>query len=135
MIVSLKNINYNNIIYGRKTQDKLTYYNIQYATPNYQLNNIYLKLNMSYTINEQSNNIFVNFSKNSKIIDKYVNIERELLLKSNIKKKPIYKLQYQLDKGYFNATAINKKHTQLYLKIGGIWENETEYGLIYRFYI
>jgi hypothetical protein len=76
MIVCLKNINYKNIIYSCKQQNNITYYNIQYATPNYQINNIYFALDMCYNIKKVNNNYFINFElcelKNKRVVEKFI---------------------------------------------------------------
>ena len=55
---------------------------------------------------------------------------------ANLKKKiPQYKIYEQLKNGNFKIiTDINKMSNNLFmLKISGIWENDTEYGLTYKF--
>jgi hypothetical protein len=139
MIVSLKNINYKHIIYSRKQQNTITYYNIQYATPNYQVNNIYFFLDMCYSTRKVNNSYFINYElselKNKKVIEKFTTIERNILKMFNINKNAVYKLKSQFEKEFFNAFELKNSKKKLLLKITGIWENEHEYGLIYRFYV
>jgi hypothetical protein len=60
---------------------------------------------------------------------------KSLLKMFDFNKKPIYKLKSQLEKEFFNAFQLKNSGKKLLLKITGIWENEHDYGLIYRFYI
>lgn len=65
-------------------------------------------------------------------------IEESLLLRSNIKNKiPQYKINDQMKNGNIKLFLenINEKsiHNIFILKISGIWETETHYGLTYKF--
>jgi hypothetical protein len=59
-----------------------------------------------------------------------------------IDKTPIYRISEQLANGNIkmfidsdNTFVTNKLFiNELHLKISGIWENDTEYGVTYRFY-
>ena len=67
-------------------------------------------------------------------------IERELLSKMNIiGKTPIYRISEQLVNGHVkifidnNNTSNKRTSNEFIMKISGIWENEFEYGLTYKF--
>jgi HD superfamily phosphohydrolase len=67
-------------------------------------------------------------------------IEKELLSKINIpNKKPISRITEQLTNGYIkifrdnNKLFNNNNQHEFILKISGIWENESDYGITYKF--
>ena len=62
--------------------------------------------------------------------------EKNLMYKQLfLNKKPVYRISEQLNNGYlkiFNE-SVCKDTNEFILKIYGIWENEFEYGLTYKF--
>jgi len=70
-------------------------------------------------------------------IEKYKNIEECILKKSNIKNKiPQYKIYDQIKNGNIKLFLDNDDkiiNNFFMLKISGIWETETHYGLTYKF--
>ena len=96
--------------------------------------NVYKKCIISYNINNRENiNTFDQLKQiESVILHKYqMNIDF---------KKPIYNLRSQLDSGiikiYSDADNIYNKPTSnndtFVLKISGIWENDSEFGLTFK---
>ena len=116
---------------------------IIYSTPFIILNGIYILIHISYTsIDKYYNKFKCNFdvSKHSNIIEKLCILEDGILKKSDIQgKTPQYKLNEQLKTGNIkfllnNASSNIEKNTSSFLlKIAGVWETETEYGLTYKF--
>jgi hypothetical protein len=115
---------------------------IMYSTPLITLNGIYLLINFSYTsIDKYYNKFKCNFdaTKHSNIIEKIFVLEEGLLKKSNIQgKSPQYKLYDQLKTGnikfLLNTMAnIDKINSAFLLKVAGVWETDTEYGLTFKF--
>jgi len=112
---------------------------ILYSTPLFNLNGIYLFI----TINHHSIEKYYNKYKCSfdihvyqNIIEKLKYIEDDILKKVGIKGKvPQYKLYEQMQNGNIKIIAdnIDKLNNTFLLKIAGIWETETEYGLTYKF--
>ena len=77
---------------------------------------------------------YFSLEKNINIIEKCKNIEDMILKKYKCNKKKIYLINNQLLKGCIilsNCYTICKNN--FILKISGIWETETEYGLSYKF--
>ena len=77
---------------------------------------------------------YFSFEKNKNIIEKCKTIEDMILKKYKTKKKKVYLINNQLSKGCIilsNCYPICKNN--FILKISGIWESETEYGLSYKF--
>jgi hypothetical protein len=112
---------------------------ILYSTPLFILNGIYIKLNISYLSIEKYYNKFkytFDIIQFKDIIEKLRLIEENLLIKSNINGKiPLYKIYEQLKNGNIKVFSENfdKHNTILLLKIAGIWETDSEYGLTYKF--
>jgi hypothetical protein len=115
---------------------------IIYSTPLFILNGIYLLINISYTsIDKYYNKFKCNFdaSKHSNVIEKLCTLEGGILKKINIQgKNPQHKLYEQLKSGNIkflvNNTANIEKITNTFLlKIAGVWETDTEYGLTFKF--
>jgi len=73
--------------------------------------------------------------KHKELIEKIKTIEETILKKYNVKKTPFLKIYEQIRYGFikiFNDIG-NQPHYNLVLKISGIWETETNYGLTYKF--
>ena len=111
---------------------------ILYANNTFTLNGIYILLKIHNLSLEQYFNKYkyvFDIKQHSEIIDKISNIERSLLEKSNIKKTPHYKIQSQLKTGNVKIIVdnIDTSNNYLLLRISGIWETETDYGITYKF--
>ena len=114
---------------------------IIYSTALFVLNGIYINININYlSIDKYYNKYKCSFDINQyrDLIDKLRIIEEGLIKKIGIIGKiPQYKIYEQLKNGnikVFSDTLDKIGHTFL-LKIAGIWETETEYGLTYKFLI
>jgi hypothetical protein len=112
---------------------------ILYSTPTITLNGIYLFI----LLNEVSSEKYYNknkctFSINShkELIEKIKVIEEKILKKIEINNKiPQFKIFEQLNNGNikFFCDSISKSNNSFILKISGIWETQTNYGLTYKF--
>jgi len=114
---------------------------IIYSTSLFVLNGIYININLNYTsIDRYYNKYKCSFDTNEykDLIEKLRIIEDGLIKKiSIIGKVPQFKIYEQLKNGnikVFSETSDKIGNTFL-LKIAGIWETETEYGLTYKFLI
>lgn len=77
-------------------------------------------------------------ANHKELIEQLRIIEEKLLIRSNIKYKiPQYKINDQMKNGNIKLFLenVNEKPSNNYfiLKISGIWETETHYGLTYKF--
>ena len=87
------------------------------------------------------NNIFFcepikNTIMNEELIEKIKIIEENLLKKIEINNKiPQFKIFEQLNNGNikFFCDSFSKSNNSFILKISGIWETHTNYGLTYKF--
>lgn len=113
---------------------------ILYSTPLFVLNgiNLFIQLN-DITTEKYYNKYKCNFNplNHRETIENLKNIEENLLKFSNIKSKiPQYKIFEQLKNGNIKIFSenIEKINNGLFmLKISGIWETETYYGITYKF--
>jgi len=114
---------------------------IIYSTSLFILNGIYINLNLNYTsVDKYYNKYKCSFDifQCKELIEKLRLIEEGLIKKASILEKiPQFKIYEQLKNGnikVFSETSDKIGNTFL-LKIAGIWETQTEYGLTYKFLI
>jgi hypothetical protein len=114
---------------------------IIYSTSFFILNGIYISIQINYTsIDKYYNKFKCSFDTNQykELIEKLKIIEKGLLKKSGILGKiPQYKIYEQLKNSNIKvfSDSFDKIGNTFLLKIAGIWETETEYGLTYKFII
>ena len=112
---------------------------ILYSTPNITFNgiNILLKINIHGLYKQYNKNIiYYNFYKNIEITNTIKNIEHIILEKYCSDKIPIYNLESQVNTGVlklFSESNDKKKNIDIILKISGLWEDSTSYGITYKF--
>jgi len=113
---------------------------ILYSTPTFVLNGIYLLIRLNDIIVEKYYNKYkciFNVNNHKDIIEDVKAIEDSLLKKIHIKNKfPQNKIHDQLKNGNIKIFSdVNPKtYTNSFLlKISGIWETETHYGVTYKF--
>lgn len=110
-----------------------------YTTSHVVLNGIYILLKLNDIVCEKYYNKYkctFDVYNHNDTIDTLKNIEENLLKKIDIKDKvPQYKIHEQVKNGnikIFNDIG-NKTNCQFILKISGIWETFSNYGLTYKF--
>ena len=114
---------------------------IVYSTSLFILNGIYLNVNINNTFVDKYYNKYkcaFDVNEYKDLILKLRIIEERLLKKSGIKGKiPQYKIYEQLKNGNIRvfSESTEKIGNSFILKIAGIWETETEYGLTFKFLI
>ncbi len=114
---------------------------IIYSTSLFALNGIYLHINLNLTsLDKHYNKYKCSFDVNQykDIIEKIRIIEEGLLKKVDILSKiPQFKIYDQLRNGNIKvfSESSDKIGNSFLLKIAGIWETTTEYGLTYKFII
>ena len=114
---------------------------IVYSTPLFTLNGIYISFNINNTsIDKYYNKYKCSFdtTQYKEFIDKLKIFEEGLIKKIGIIDKiPQYKIYEQFKNGnikVFSDTS-DKIGSHFLLKIAGVWETVTEYGLTYKFLI
>ena len=112
---------------------------IIYSTSLLVLNGIYIVININHkNIDKYYNKFKCSFDANqySETIDNIRIIEEGILKKINIYGKiPQHKIYEQLKNGSIKvfSDSSDKINNTFLLKIAGIWETVTEYGLTYKF--
>jgi hypothetical protein len=117
---------------------------IIYSNELFSLNGIYIDFELDTTHIEKYFNkykyVLNNMTeRNKSIISRLSQLEKDILDKVNIpgKKTPIYKISEHLHNGnikLFIENNIPQAGINKYiLKISGIWANETEYGITFKF--
>jgi hypothetical protein len=116
---------------------------ILYSTLNLVFNGIYLDIPFNEIFFEKYYNKYkcsfnMNHNNNKEIIEKIKNIEEKILKKYVVvTKNPTFKIFEQLRNGNIKifCDSIPKNNSTLILKISGIWETSTNFGLTYKFII
>jgi hypothetical protein len=150
IILDISQFNSNDIYYQEPVKNTIMnnskFIRIIYSNSLFMMNGIYIRFNLNIIHVEKSFNkykLFFDKQLNNNEIISISKIEQDLLKKINIiDKTPIYRISEQLANGNIkmfidsdNTFVTNKLFiNELHLKISGIWENDTEYGVTYRFY-
>jgi hypothetical protein len=111
---------------------------ILYSTSKFTMNGIYILLNFeNFYIEKYYNKYKYTFDikVNSELINFVRNVEIDILTKLNICDKcPVYKIYDQLKIGGIKIITDKIEFNEnIILKISGIWETDTEYGITYKF--
>ena len=110
---------------------------ILYSSDLFTLNGIYLLLKINNMHIEKYYNKYryiFDIHSHLDIIEKVREIENNILNKVGSDKMPQHKIVEQLQNGHVKIIADKiEKGNNLLLKISGIWETETEYGITYKF--
>ncbi len=111
---------------------------ILYSTNLMVLNGIYLLIKLNDITCEKYYNKYkctFNVYNHKDIIESLKLIEEEIIKKYKTNKIPSYKIYEQIKCGQIKLFSdINNLNSQTFiLKISGIWETQTNYGLTYKF--
>jgi hypothetical protein len=113
---------------------------ILYSTNHFVINGIYLYINLNDVSIEKFYNKYkcnFNINLNKELINNLKVIEENVLKKIIINNKiPQYKIYEQIKNGHIKVFCENnniKINNLFILKISGIWETNTNYGLTYKF--
>ena len=127
----------NNII------DDSKFIRLIYSNNIFAVNTVYIVFNLQIVNIENYFNkhkFLFNVKQNTKLINQLKSIEESILDKICINnKKPVFRLYEQLNSGniklFKDSLKLHKinKDNEFIIKISGIWENEYEYGITYKF--
>ena len=127
----------NNII------DDSKFIRLIYSNNIFAVNTVYIVFNLQIINIENYFNkhkFLFNVKQNTKLINQLKSIEESILDKICINnKKPVFILYEQLNSGniklFKDSLKLHKinKDNEFIIKISGIWENEDEYGITYKF--
>jgi Zn-dependent M16 (insulinase) family peptidase len=145
LVKNLDEFDENHIFFGDSVINNVMndgkFIRILYSTNNITLNGIYLLIKLKDVACEKYYNKFkciFNINNHKNLIDKIKSIEENILNKFKttfVSKSPEYKIYEQLKNGFIKIfqEVNNKSDYNFILKISGVWETQTNYGLTYKF--
>lgn len=134
LVINPEQYNSNNIHLIKKSKFKTS---ISYETNFFSMNGLYIYFKMFNHMKFCRDHIYrcpCIYTINKYIIQKLINIEKEILSKHCVvNKKPLYTIFHQITKisNTFGLTENDPQKYNLLIKICGIFETETNYRLIY----
>ena len=136
LYVNVDDIILNNIYFSDVTKntviDNGKFVRLIYSSSNVILNGIYI--NVTFDIIKSScNKYYFNFHDINNCKKNLLNIEKLILNKYNTHKNIIYKLAEQLNQNTIKLFNYVENYNKIILKISGLWEDENNYGLTYKF--
>lgn len=161
LVLLPEQFNKDNILFSKKQKNNIldngAFYRLYYSPEELTMNGLFIKITFkNIQIEQYFNRMKCHFdkNKNNEIINFIVELEKCILTKINIKKNKIYRINEQISQGCvkifvekepyhknLNRNSMNNtktndtnvKNKELILKISGIWEDEYNYGLTFRF--
>lgn len=148
LIINTIDFNKNNLILSQKMNNNVMpgyFYRLFYSDDCYASKGLFLGFDLkSVTIEKYFNKLKFNFSKieNNQIIGFLKTIERVILdiVPHKEDKNPVYRMEEQLGNDFlkiFYNKQITKNYlssAKLLLRISGLWVNDKEYGVTFRFF-
>ena len=141
--VDMNEFNINNVFYQKPINNTVmedsNFIRILYSDELITINGIFIKINLKIeSIDAYYNKYRCAYQENlnREVINYIKNLETMILHNYKSSKKPAYKIKEQLDTmsiKIFTETNVRKVPTEFILKISGLWETTTEYGITYKF--
>jgi S-adenosylmethionine:diacylglycerol 3-amino-3-carboxypropyl transferase len=138
-ILTLNNILLNNIYFNKSVKNNILnngyFTKINYSDNIIIMSGLYIQIDLQEIHYEHYyNKIKCNFSliKNCDLIEKIKKLEINIINKFIISKIPQFTLYEQLKNGHIKIYNIKNVNNLFLLRISGIWENDTHYGLTYK---
>ncbi len=116
--------------------DNSKFIRLIYSPEYYTLNGLFMAIPfVDYRLENNFNRYkcYLNSEKNAEIIKNIITIEQQILDKYNLSKIKVYKLRENIKNGIIKVFNENNSFKNFILKISGLWENNSEYGLTYKF--
>jgi hypothetical protein len=143
IVLDIEDFNINHVFYQEKVKntvmDNSDFLRITYSNELFVLNGIFIRFNLNLQRVEKSFNKYkcvFDVKLQPDIVANISAIEKKMLDHYVLLNKiPVHRIYEQLNNGFlkiFNETECLEKN-EFILKIYGIWENEYEYGLTYKF--
>lgn len=145
-----KNFNKDFLMISDKTKNNVigegSFYRLYYSGENGTVKGLFLDFHLECNkVDKYFNKLKCEFdrSKNAKIIDFIQSVERSILniVPDKKNKKPVFRVDEQLQNGFIKIFYDNESKIpeishppRLLLKISGIWTNDREYGITFRFF-
>ena len=141
--LDMNEFNINNVFYQKPINNTVmedsNFIRILYSDELITINGIFIKINLKIeSIDAYYNKYRCVYQENlnREVINYIKNLETMILHNYKSSKKPAYKIKEQLDTmsiKIFTETNVRKVPTEFILKISGLWETTTEYGITYKF--
>lgn len=138
-IIDINNILLNNIFFNKSVKNNILnngyFTKINYSDNIIIMSGLYIKIFLRETSYENYyNKIKCNFSllKNNDLIEQIKNLEINIINKFTISKIPQFSLYEQFKNGNIKIYTLKNLNNVFLLRISGIWENDTHYGLTYK---
>jgi len=146
LILSLSDFNLNCVNFGEKQKNTVIwnsfFIKLIYSIPEVSLNGIFLLINLknkNITKDYNKYKIIFNVCENKDIIQRIELIEKTILHKINVvNKTPRLSIYEQFKNGHLKLNLNNDSYNQndlCILKLSGIWENSTEYGVTFKYFL
>jgi hypothetical protein len=140
LALNIYEIDKTNIIFGNKEINLIHNYNffykIIYSTCYYVMNGIFINLILSnYKKNNYYNycKIIFDVQNNIRLINLVYEMEQHILSGFENNGNVQYNLHNELMRGIIKVSKKSKYTTNIVLRITGVWENNTNIGLSYKF--
>jgi hypothetical protein len=150
MCLPLNDFDIKCVLFGEKTKNNIIensdYYNIHYSNVYFTSSNLSLHFHLESISVENYYNKYkcnfensLNYTSNIDVINKIKNVEYDILNSFNTNKRKVYKLTDQLEKNVMKLFTNNNIGVSticdinVVLKISGLWEDDNECGIIYKF--
>tara|TARA_Y100000994_G_scaffold243264_1_gene241413 strand:- start:1075 stop:1548 length:474 start_codon:yes stop_codon:yes gene_type:complete len=141
--LDMNDFNINNVFYQKPINNTVmedsNFIRILYSDELITINGIFIKINLKIESIDAYYNKYrcvYQGNVNKEVINYIKNLENVILNKYKCKKKPSYRIKDQLDTmsiKIFTETNVRKIPSEFILKISGLWETSTEYGITYKF--
>ena len=135
---NINNIFYQNSIPNTVMEDA-NFIRILYSNELITINGVFIKINMKINNIEAFYNKYkciFSANDNTETTNAIKEIERQIIDNYQTNKTPVYKIREQLNSmsiKIFTETNVRKIPGEFILKISGLWETPTEYGITYKF--
>lgn len=141
-VIPFSHFDYRNVYFHKAVHNMILsnskFIRIMYSNGLVTLNNISLEAPITvYAVNK--NRIFFDVEENRELILFFKNIEDSILERSDIKNRTACKkLTERLESGSFKFFSLKDEYCcqhQIILKISGLWETASDFGLTFKFVI
>jgi hypothetical protein len=141
--VPIEDFDINNVFFQEAIKntilDNSSFIRVIYSNEYFMCNGVCIKFNIPILNIDRSFNKYkctFDILNNTELIKRITNIENKLISKCNITNKtPVFRISEQLKHKFIKVSIINTylQNISFIIKISGIWYNELEYGLTYKF--
>jgi len=148
LAINPKQFNIHNVMLSDKTKNNVmengSFFRLYYSDNLCNSNGLFIYFTLqNATIEKYFNKIKCSFNNtdNVKIISILKSIEQQILAKSALNKKFVYRIEEQLSNQYIKiftdkmVTYGKNSKLELVLKISGIWDDFSSCGVTFRFYL